>query len=161
MLSQVQFFDPSHTAAHQASLSSIMSQSLLRTMSIKLVMPSSYLLLCHPLLLLPSTFPRIMVFSSELALHIRWPKYESSSFSISPSNEYSGLVSFRIDQLDLLAVQVTRVFLAALKQYLLNHSKALSGLPFSRSSKIQCLYLANWLKILCEATSDSFPSHLF
>ena len=145
-----------------------MSQSLLKIMSIKLVMPSNYLLLCHPLLLLPSTFPRIMVFSSELALHIRWPKYESSSFSISPSNEYSGLVSFRIDQLELLAVQVTRVFLAALKQflaalkqYLLNHSKALSGLPFSRSSKIQCLYLANWLKILCEATSDSFPSHLF
>ena len=120
------------------------------------------------LLLLPSIFPSIRVFSNESVLCIRWPKYWSFSFSFNPSNEYSGLISFRIDKLDLLDVQVTRVFLASLKQclavlkqYLLNHSKALSGLPFSRSSKIQCLYLANWLKSLCEATSDSFPSHLF
>ena len=120
MLSQVQFFDPSHTAAHQASLSSIMSQSLLRIMSIKLVMPSSYLLLCHPLLLLPSTFPSIRVFTNELALCIRWPKYWSFSFSISPSNEYLGLISFRMDWLDLLAVQGT------LKSLLQHHSSKAS-----------------------------------
>src|SRR5574341_482383 len=92
------------TAAHQASLSITTSQSLLKLMSIESVMPHNHLILCHPLLL-PSVFPRIRVFSSESDLHIRWPAYWSFSFSISPSNEYSGLISFRIDWFDLLTVQ--------------------------------------------------------
>ena len=91
------------TAAHQASLSFTIFQSLLKLMSIELVMPSNHLILCHSLLLLPSIFPRIRVFSNELALPIWWPKYWS--FSISPSNEYSRLISFRIDWFDLLSVQ--------------------------------------------------------
>ena len=95
------------TAAWQVSLSITNSQSLLRLMAIKLVMPSNHLILCHPLLLLPLIFPSIRVFSSESVLCIRWPKYWSFSFSISPSNEYSGLISFRMDWLDLLAVQGT------------------------------------------------------
>ena len=95
------------TAAHQASLSITSSGSLLKLMSIKLVIPSNHLILCHPLLLLPSTFPSITVFSNVSVLSIRWPKYWSFSFSISPSNEYSGLISFRMDWLDLLAVQGT------------------------------------------------------
>ena len=95
------------TAARQASLSNINSQSLLKLISIEPVMPSNHLILCCPLLLQPSIFPSIKVFSSELVLCIRWPKYWSFSFSISPSNEYSGLISFRIDWLDLLAVQET------------------------------------------------------
>ena len=90
------------TAACQASLSITNSWSLLKLMSIKLVMPSNHLILCHPLLLLPSTVPSIRVFSNESVLHLRWPKYWSFSFSISPSNEYSGLISFRIDWVDLL-----------------------------------------------------------
>ena len=101
------------TAARQASLSITNSQSLLRLISIELVMPSKHLILCHPLLLLPSifpsirVFPTIRVFPSESALRIRWPKYWHFSFSISSSNEYSGLISFRMDWLDLLAVQRT------------------------------------------------------
>ena len=95
------------TAAHQASLSFTNFQNLLKLMSSKLVMPSSHLILCRPLLLLTSIFPSIRVFSNESALHIRWPKYWSFSFSISPSNEYSRLISLRIDWLDLLAVQGT------------------------------------------------------
>ena len=95
------------TAAHQASLSITNSQSLLKLMSIKSVMPSNHLILCHPLLLLLSIFPSIRVFSNESVLHISWPKYWSFSFNISPSNEYSGLMSFRMDWLDLLAVQGT------------------------------------------------------
>ena len=95
------------TAACQASLSYTISQSLLKLMSIELVMPSNHLILCHPLLLPPSIFPSIRIFSNESALHIRWPKYWSFSFSISPSNECSGLISFRIDSFDLLAVQGT------------------------------------------------------
>ena len=95
------------TAARQASLSITSSQSLLKLMSIELVMPSNYLILCHPLLLLPSIFPSIRVFSNESVLCIRWPKYWSFSFIIIPSNEYSGLISFRMDCLDLLAVQGT------------------------------------------------------
>ena len=94
-------------AACQASLSFTISQNLLRLMSIELVMPSNHLILYHPLLFLPSVFPSIRVFSSELTLLIRWPKYWSFSFSISPFNEYSGLISLRIDWLDLLAVQGT------------------------------------------------------
>ena len=98
----------------QASLSITSSQSLLKLMSIKSVMPSSHLILCHPLLLLPSIFPSIRVFSSESFLHIRWPKYLNFSFSISPSNEYSGLISFKMQWLELLAVQGT---LKSLFQY--------------------------------------------
>ena len=95
------------TAARQASLSITNSWSLPKLMSIELVMPSNRLILCCPLLLLPSIFPSIRVFSNESFLHIRWPKYWSFSFSISPSNEYSGLISIRIDWWDLLAVQGT------------------------------------------------------
>ena len=105
---------PQWTAAHQASLSITNSQSLLKVMSIKSVMPSNHLILCHPLLLPPSAFLSIRVFSSESVLHIRWPKYWSFSFSISPFNEYSGMISFRIDWLDFLAAQVT---LKSLPQY--------------------------------------------
>ena len=106
-LSHVRLFATPWTAAHQASLSITNSQSLLKLMSIELVMPSNHLILCHPLLLPSSVFPSIRVFSSESALHISWPKYWSFSFSISPSNEYSGLISFRMDWFDLLAVQGT------------------------------------------------------
>ena len=95
------------TSAHQASLSFTISQSLLRLMSVELMMPSNHLVLYHPLLLLPSIFHSIRVFSSELAVRIRWPNYWSFSFNISPHNEYSGLISFRIDWFDLLAIQRT------------------------------------------------------
>ena len=104
LLSRVQLFVIPWTAAHQASLSITNSWSLLKFMAIELVMPSNHLILCRSLFLLPSVFPSIRVFSSESVLHIRWPKYWSFSFSISPSNEYSGLISFRMDWLDLLAV---------------------------------------------------------
>ena len=114
-LSRVQLFATPWIAAHQASLSFTISRNLLKLMSIELVIPSNHLILCHPLLL-PSIFPSIRVFSSELAFLIRWPKYWSFSFSISPSNEYSGLISFTIDWLDLLAVQGT------LKSLLQHHS---------------------------------------
>ena len=106
-LSHVRLFVTPWIAACQDSLSITNSQSLLRLVSITLVMPSDHLILCHPLLLPPSIFPSITVFSNESILHIRWPKYWSYSFSISPSNEYSGLISFRMDCLDLLAVQGT------------------------------------------------------
>ena len=106
-LSRVQLFAIPWTAARQASLSINNSQSLLRLMSIELVMPSNHLILCHLLLLPPSIFPSLWVFSNESVLHIRWPKYWSFSFSISPSNEYSGLISFRIYWFDLLADQGT------------------------------------------------------
>ena len=110
-LSRVPLFANPWTAVLQASLSITNSRSLLRLMSLKLVMPSNHLILCRPLLFPPSIFPSIRVFSHESVLHIRWPKYWSFSFSISPSNEYSGLISFRMDWLDLLAVQGTlRVF---------------------------------------------------
>ena len=105
--SHVQLFATPWTTACQASLSITNSQSLLKLMSIESMMPSNHLILCHPLLLLLSIFPRIRVFSNESVVHIRWPKYCSFSFSISPSNEYSGLISFSIDWLDLLAVQGT------------------------------------------------------
>ena len=113
------------TAARQASLSITNSRSLLKLMSTESVMPSNYLILCHPLLLLPSIFPRIRVFSKELVLHIRWPKYWSFSFSIRPSKEYSGLISFRMDWLDFLAVQGT------LKSLLQHHSSKASALRCS------------------------------
>ena len=106
-LSRVQLFVTPWTAARQASLSITNSWSLLKLMSIKSVMPSNHLILCRPLLLLPSIFPSIGAFSKESALHIRWPQYWSFSFSISPSSEYSGPISSRMDWLDLLAVQGT------------------------------------------------------
>ena len=106
-LNHVQLSVTPWTAAHQASLSFTVSQSLLRLMCIESGMPSNHLILCLPLLLLPSVFPSIIVFSSELALLIRWPKYQSFSFSISPSTEYSGLISFRINSCALFAVQGT------------------------------------------------------
>jgi len=106
-LSSVQLFVTPWTAAHWASLSIINSQSLLKLMSIESVIPSNYLILCCPLLLLPSIFPSLRVFLNESALRIRWSKYWSFSFNISISNEHSGLISFRMDLLDLLAVQGT------------------------------------------------------
>ena len=106
-LSPVQLFVTPGTAAHQASLSITNSQSLTKFMSIESMSPSNHLILCRPLLLLPSIFPSIRVFSDESVLHITWPKYWSFSFSISPSNEYSGLISFRMDWLDLLVVRRT------------------------------------------------------
>ena len=115
-LSCVHLFVIPWTAARQASLSITNSRSLLKLMSIESVMPSNHLILCHPLLLLPSIFPSIRVFSKESVLHMRWPKYWSFSCSISPSNEYSGLISFRIAWLDFLAVQGT------LKSLLQHHS---------------------------------------
>ena len=105
LLSRVWLFLTPWTAAHKASLSITNSQSLLKLMFIESVMPSNHLIFCHPLLLLSSIFPSIRVFSTESVLCISWPGYWSFSFSISPSNEYSGLISFRIDWLDLLAVQ--------------------------------------------------------
>ena len=104
----VQLFATPWTAAHQATLSFTISQSFLKLMSIELVMPSNHLILCRPFLLLPSVCPSIRVFSNESVLHIRWPEYWSFSFSISPSIEYSGLISFRIDCFDLLAVHGTQ-----------------------------------------------------
>ena len=107
LFSCVRLFATPWTAACQASRSITNSQSLLKLMSFESVMPSNHLILCHPLLILPSIFPSIRVFLNESVLHIRWPKYWSLSFSISPSSEYSGLISFRMDWLDLLAVQGT------------------------------------------------------
>ena len=121
----VQLFVTSLAAALQASLSITNTWSLVKLMSIELVMPSNHLTLCRPLLLLPSIFPSIRVFSNESVLHIRWPKYWSFSFNISPSNEYSGLISFRMDWLDLLAVQET------LKSLLQHHSSKASILRHS------------------------------
>ena len=108
LLSRVWLFETPWSAAHQASLSITNSWSLFKLMSIELVMPSNHLILFHPILLLPSIFPSIRVFSNESVLRIRWPKW-SFSFSVSPSNEYSGLISFRIDWFDLLAVHGTRL----------------------------------------------------
>ena len=124
LLSRVWLFVTPWTAARQAYLSITNSWSLPKLMSIELVMPSNYFILCRPLLLLPSIFPSIKVFFNESVLHIRWPKYWSFSFSISPSNEYSGLISFRMDWLDLPAVQGT------LKSLLQHHS--------SKASILQC-----------------------
>ena len=123
-LSRVWLFVTRWTAAHQASLSIINSQSWLKLMSIESVMPSNHLILCRHLRFLPSIFPSIRIFSTESVLHIRWPKYWSFSFNISPSNEYSGMISFRMDWLDLLAVQGT------LKSLLQHHS--------SKASVLQC-----------------------
>ena len=107
LLSQIQLFAAPWTAACQASMSIINFQSLLKLMPIESVMSSNYFILCYSLVLPPSIFPSIRVFSNESVLHIRWPKYWSFTFSINPSNEYSGLISFRTDWLDLLVVQET------------------------------------------------------
>ena len=119
------------TAAHQGSLSITNSQSLLKLMSIKLVMPSNHLILCRPILLLPSTFPSIRVFANASALHIWWPNYWSFSFSISHTSEYSGLNSFRTDWLDLLAVQGT------LKSLLQHHNSKMSILQHTAFFMVQ------------------------
>ena len=136
-LSHVRLFVTPWTAAHQASLSITNSQSLLKLMSIELVMPSNHLILCHPLLHVPSIFPTIRVFSNESlkkTLSIRWPKYWSFSFSISPSSEYSGLISFRIDWFDFLAVQGT------FKSLFQHHCLKASVLQPSTFLLVQLLY---------------------
>ena len=131
LLNRIWLFVTPWTAAHQAFLSITNSQSLLKFMSIELVMPSNYLILCRPLLLPPSILPSIRVFSNDSALHIRWPKYWSFSFSISPSNDYSGPISFRMDWLDFLAVQGT------LKSLLQLHSSKASNLRHSAFFMVQ------------------------
>ena len=130
-LSHIRLFVTPWTVARQASLSITNSRSLLKLMSIESVMPPNHLILCCPFLLPPSIFSSIRVFSNESVLHIRWPKYWSCSFSISPSNEYSGLISFRMDWLDLLAVQGT---LKSLLQY---HSSKASILQHSACFIVQ------------------------
>ena len=141
-LSHVQLFATPWTAAHQASLYITNSQSLLKFMSIESVMPSNHLILCHPLLLLPSIFPSIRVFSNESALHIRWPKHWSFSFNIHPSNEHSGLISFRIDWFDLLVVQGT------LKSFLQHHTSKASVLWCSAIFIVQLShpYMTTWFE---------------
>ena len=136
--SHVQLFATPWIAAPQASLSITNSRSVLKLMSTESVMPSNHLILCHPLLLPTSIFPSIRVFSSESALRIRWPKYWSFSFNISPSNEYSGLISFRMDWLDLLAVQGTR------KSLLQHHSSKASVLQ-SQLSLWSNSHIHTWL----------------
>ena len=131
LLSSVRLFATPWTAACQASLSITSSQSLLKLMSIESVMPSNHLILCHPLLLPPSIFPSISIFSNESVLRIRWPKYWSFSLNISPSNEYSGLISFRMNWLDLLAVQGTP------KSLLQHHSSKASILRWSAFFTVQ------------------------
>ena len=131
MLSRVRLFATPWKAALQAFLSITNSWSLLKLMSIESVMPSNHLILCNPLLLLPSIFPSMRVFSNESALCIRWPKYWSFSFNISLSNEHSGLISFRMDWLDLLAIQGT------LKSLLQHHSSKASILQRSAFFTVQ------------------------
>ena len=139
-LSHVQLFATSWTAARQASMSFTISRSLLKCMCIESVMPSNYLILCHPLLLLSSNFPSNRVFSSELAFHIKWPKYWS--FSISPSNEYSEFISFRIDWFGLLAIQGT---LKSLLQY--------------HSSKVLILWHSAFFIVQLSHISPTLHSH--
>ena len=141
-VAQLCLFATSWTTTYQISLSFTISWSLPKLMSIKSVMPSSHFILCHPLLLLPSIFPRIHVFCNELALCLRWPKYWSFNFSISPSNEYSGLISFKIDWFDLLAVQET------LKSLLQHHN--------SKASIFWCL-----VSFLVQLTSLDWKNHGF
>ena len=143
-LSHVQLFATPWTATHQASLSFTISQSLLKLMPNELVMPSNHLILCCPLLLLPSILPSIRVFSNESALHIRWPKYWSFSFNISPSNEHPGLISLRMDWLDLLAVQGT------LKSLLQHHSSKASILRCSAFFMVQLSHPYYWKNHSCD-----------
>ena len=133
-LSRVRLFATPWTTERQASLSITNSQSPPKPMSMESVMPSSHLFLCHPLLFLPSIFSSIRVFSNESALRMRWPKYWSFSFNISPSNEHPGLISFRMDWLDLLAVQGT------LKSFLQHHSSKASILQRSAFFIVQLSY---------------------
>ena len=135
LLSCVRLFVTPWTVARQTSLSLTISQSLLKLTSIELVISSNHLNLCCPLLLLPSIFPSIRVFSNELGLHIRWPEYWSFSYSISPSSEYSGLICYRIDWFDLLAVQET------LKCLLQHHNSKASTLRCSAFFMVQLLHL--------------------
>ena len=130
-LSPVRLFTTPWTAAHQASLSINNFWSLLKLTSTESVMPSNHLILCHPLLLLPSFFPSIRVYSNESTLRMRWPKYWSFSFNMIPSNEHPGLVSFRMDWLDILVVQGT------LKSLLQHHSSKASILQFSTFFTVQ------------------------
>ena len=147
LLCHVQIFATLWTAARQASLSITNSRSLLKLMSIMSVMPSNHLILCRPLLLLPSVFPSIRVFSIESVLHIRWPKYWSFSFNISPSNDYSGLISFRINWFDLLAAEGT------LKSLLQHHSSKVSFLRCSTLTSIHDYWKNhNWLDEPLSAT---------
>ena len=137
-LSCIRLFATPWTVACRASLSITNSLSFLKVMPIKSVMPSNHLILCHPLLLLPSIFPSIKVFSNESGLRIRWPKHWSFSFSISPSNEYSGLISFRVDWLDLFASQGT------LKTLLQHHSSKISILQ----CYLLCLWFSNFVNLI-------------
>ena len=159
LLSRVQLFETPWTAACQASLSITNSWSLPKRMSTESVMPSNHLILCHPLLLPPSIFPNIRVFSNESALHIRWPKYWSFSFSISPSNEHPGLISFRMDWLDLLAVQGT------LKSLLPHHSSKASILQCSAFSIVQlshpCMTTGKTIALTRQTFVDKVMSLLF
>ena len=145
--------DPMDCMQHQASLSITNSQSLIKLMSIESVMPSNHLIFCLPLLLLPSIFPSIKVFSNKSVLCIRWPKYCGFSFSISPSNEYSGLISFRMDLLDLLAVQGT------LKSLLQHHSSKASVLWCSAFFTVQLShpYMTTGETIALTMRSNFFP----
>ena len=136
-ISRVRFLETLWTAARQAPLSLTMSPSLHKVVCIESVMPSNHLILCRPLLLLPSIFPSIKVFSSEPAVCIRWPKYWSFSFSLSPSNEHSGLMSCRMDWLDLLAVQGT------LKSLLQHHSSKASILLCSAFFRVQLTFVCD------------------
>ena len=145
-LSRVRLFVTPWTAARQAPLSITNSHNLFKLMSIELVMPFNHLILCHPLFLLPWIFPSIRVFSNESSIHIRWPKYWSLSFSISPSNEYSGLISFRMDRLYLPAVQGT------LKSLLQHHGSKASILQCSALFIVQLTHLY---------ISDSYVSDSF
>ena len=144
LFSRVRLFAAPWAAARHASLSITNSRSLLKLMSIESVIPSNHLILCHPLLLLPSIFPSIRVFSKKSVLHIRWPKFWSFSFSISPSSEYSGLISFRIDWFDF-AVQGT-----------------LKSLPQHHSSKVSILWsLAFFMVQLSTSIHDYWKNHSF
>ena len=156
LFTHIRLFASPWTAALQASLSFTVSQSLLKLMSIELVMPSSHLILSRPLLLLPSIFPSIRVFFSELNLRIRWPKYWSFSFSISPSNEYSGLISFRMGWMDLLAVQET------LQSLLQHHSLKASILPHLAFFIVQLshLYMDYWKNHRFDQTDFCWQSNV-
>ena len=149
-LSHVQLYETPLTEAHQASLSITNSQNLFKLMTIESVMPSNYLILCGPLLLPPSIFPSIRVFSNESVLHIRWPKYWRFSFSICPSNEYSGLISFRMDWLYLLAVQGT------LKSLLQHHSSKASILTHWAGVNQNLLGRFLRMRILLSHCKDSY-----
>ena len=150
----IQLFVTLWTAACQASLSFTNSWSLLKLMSIESVMPSNHLILCRPLLLLPSVFPSIRVFSNESVLRIRWPKDQSFSFSISPSSEYSGLISFRMDFLYLLVVQGT------LKSLLQHHSSKALILWYSAFFMVQLSHHDSWKNLSFDQTDLCWQSNV-